>query len=76
MSSACTFTSFGVHENVKLQPTTIDFDSLQLVLCLCVVSVYVHMYLSAYLNLQHTPPLALPTNGRKNQFSVHSVPLM
>ena len=24
LSSACTFTSFGVHENVKLQPTTID----------------------------------------------------
>ena len=23
LSSACTFTSFGVHENVKLQPTTI-----------------------------------------------------
>ena len=25
LSSACTFTSFGVHENVKLQPTTIGF---------------------------------------------------
>ena len=25
LSSACTFTSFGVHENVKLQPTTIEF---------------------------------------------------
>ena len=26
LSSACTFTSFGVHENVKLQPTTIVKD--------------------------------------------------
>ena len=23
LSSACTFTSFGVHENTKLQPTTV-----------------------------------------------------
>ena len=26
LSSPCTFTSFGVHENVKLQPTTIARD--------------------------------------------------
>ena len=28
LSSACTFTSFGVHENVKLQPTTIGGESI------------------------------------------------
>ena len=29
LSAACTFTSFGVHENVKLQPTTIGKLSIQ-----------------------------------------------
>ena len=26
LSTACTFTSLGVHKNVKLQPTTIAFS--------------------------------------------------
>ena len=30
LSSACTFTSFGVHENVKLQPTTIGISTIWL----------------------------------------------